>query len=60
LIRDFEEHDAADAEAAHLGIAPPYCTTRFDIYLKPAVAGCADTLDAQRRLAALGARAAEP
>jgi hydroxyquinol 1,2-dioxygenase len=58
LICDFEKHDAADTEAGRLGIVPPYCAARFDFCLKPAVAGSPDTLDAQRRLAALGAQAA--
>jgi hydroxyquinol 1,2-dioxygenase len=58
LICDFVVHAVADGEAARLGIAPPYCATRFDFRLKPAVAGSPDALDAQRRLAALGAPAA--
>ena len=35
----------------------PYYTTQFDFRLKPAAAGGPDVLDAQRRLAALGAAA---
>jgi hydroxyquinol 1,2-dioxygenase len=58
LICEFERRDVADAEAARLGIAPPYCATRFEFRLKPAAAGAPDALDAQRRLAALGVRAA--
>jgi protocatechuate 3,4-dioxygenase beta subunit len=58
LICDFARHEVADAEASRLGIVPPYCTARFDFRLKPAAAGAADPLDAQRRLAALGSRAA--
>jgi hydroxyquinol 1,2-dioxygenase len=57
LICDFDRHEVADAEARSLGIVPPYCATRFDFHLKPAVAGAPDALDAQRRLAALGAAA---
>jgi hypothetical protein len=57
LIFDFLVRDVVDAEAARLGILPPYCATCFDFRLKPAAAGSPDALDAQRRLAALGARA---
>ncbi|HYZ39944.1 MAG TPA: hypothetical protein VE687_04860, partial [Stellaceae bacterium] len=59
LICDFERHDAAEGEAARLGIAPPYYTAAFDFRLKPAAEERASVLDAQQRLAALGARAAE-
>jgi protocatechuate 3,4-dioxygenase beta subunit len=55
LICDFVVRDVADAEAARIGIAPPYCATRFDFRLKPAAVGAPDALEAQRRLAALGA-----
>jgi hydroxyquinol 1,2-dioxygenase len=55
LICDFARHDSPDAEARGLGIDRPYYTTRFDFRLKPAAAGGSDMLDAQRRLAALGA-----
>ena len=58
LICDFPVHGTADAEALRLGVAPPYCTARFDFRLKAASAGSPDALDAQRRLAALGAGAA--
>jgi protocatechuate 3,4-dioxygenase beta subunit len=54
LICDFERHEAAEGEALRLGIAPPYYTARFDFCLKPA-SGAATVLDAQQRLAALGA-----
>ena len=57
LICDFVRHDSPDAEARGLGIDRPYYTTRFDFRLKPAAAGGSDMLDAQRRLAALGAAA---
>jgi catechol 1,2-dioxygenase len=57
LVCEFARHEVADAEAARLGIVPPYCATRFDFVLKPADAGAPDMLDAQRRLAALGAAA---
>ena len=47
------------SEAARLGIEPPYYTAEFDFHLKPASGQEASVLDAQQRLAALGARAAE-
>ena len=56
LICDFTQRDAADGEARRLGIEPPYYTTQFDFHLKPALGQSATVLDAQRRLAALGAR----
>jgi catechol 1,2-dioxygenase len=60
LICDFVRHEAAEGEAAALGIAPPYYVAKFDFLLKPAAAGRGeDALDAQRRLAALGKAAAE-
>jgi hydroxyquinol 1,2-dioxygenase len=55
LICDFARHETPDAEAARLGIDRPYYAARFDFRLKPAAAGAVDMLDAQRRLAALGA-----
>ncbi|HEY3911211.1 MAG TPA: intradiol ring-cleavage dioxygenase [Stellaceae bacterium] len=55
LICDFTRHEAPDAEAARLGIEGPYYTADFDFRLKPASADNPDVLDAQRRLAALGA-----
>jgi hydroxyquinol 1,2-dioxygenase len=55
LICDFIRHERAETEASRLGIEPPYYTTRFDFRLKPA-SGQATVLDAQQRLAALGAR----
>ncbi|HJU17400.1 MAG TPA: intradiol ring-cleavage dioxygenase [Stellaceae bacterium] len=60
LICDFVRHETAgDAEAARLGLAPPFYTARFDFRLKRATETGANVLDAQQRLAALGARAAE-
>ncbi len=59
LICEFARHETADPEARRLGIDPPYYAARFDFRLKPAAADTPDMLDAQRRLAALGARAAE-
>jgi hydroxyquinol 1,2-dioxygenase len=59
LICDFVRHDAPEGEAARLGIDRPYYTTAFDFHLKPAAGQRATVLDAQQRLAALGARAAE-
>jgi catechol 1,2-dioxygenase len=58
LICDFVEHKVPTPEAAKLGIGGPVYTAEFDFVLKPAGATAqADVLDAQRRLAALGARA---
>jgi len=55
LICDFVRHDSAEGEAARLGVAPPFCTARFDFVLAPASAAAGSgALDAQRRLAALG------
>jgi hydroxyquinol 1,2-dioxygenase len=59
LICDFVRHETAGAEATRLGINPPYYTAEFDFRLKPAAEQGATVLDAQQRLAALGARAAE-
>jgi len=57
LICDFTRHESPTPEAAKLGIAGPVYTTEFDFVLKPASANAqADVHDAQRRLAALGAR----
>jgi len=56
LVCDFTRHQAVDGEARRLGIAAPYYTVDFDFRLKPASEGGPDMLDAQRRLAALGAR----
>jgi len=59
LICDFVRRTSQGDEAARLGIAPPYYTAEFDFRLKAAAAGGDTVLDAQRRLAALGARAVE-
>ncbi len=57
LICDFTRHETPTPEAAKLGIAGPVYTTEFDFVLKPAGANAqANVHDAQRRLAALGAR----
>jgi hydroxyquinol 1,2-dioxygenase len=57
LICDFERHETPTPQAAKLGIAGPVLTAQFDFVLKPAGAVAqVDVLDAQRRLAALGAR----
>ena len=57
LICDFTRHETPTPEAARLGIAGPMLTAEFDFVLKPAGgAAQANVLDAQRRLAALGAR----
>ena len=55
LICDFERHDTAEGEARTLGVEPPYYTTEFDFHLKPSSEQSPNVLDAQRRLAALGA-----
>jgi hydroxyquinol 1,2-dioxygenase len=55
LICDFVRHETTDSQARQLGIDPPYYTARFDFRLKPASEQSPDVLDAQRRLAALGA-----
>ena len=47
--------DPCDGEAARLGIDPPFLTADFDFHLKPASERGATVLDAQQRLAALGA-----
>ncbi|MGH7098206.1 MAG: intradiol ring-cleavage dioxygenase [Stellaceae bacterium] len=60
LICDFIRHDAVDdRDATQFGLAPPFYTARFDFRLKRAAERGADVLNAQERLAALGARAAE-
>jgi catechol 1,2-dioxygenase len=59
LICDFVRHETRDSEAARLGIEPPYYTAQFDFRLKQASGQDTSVLDAQQRLAALGARAAE-
>jgi hydroxyquinol 1,2-dioxygenase len=57
LICDFTRHEAPTPEAARIGIAGPVLTAEFDFALKPSGAAAqVDVLDAQRRLAALGAR----
>ena len=55
LICDFERHDGSTNEAVQLGIDPPFLTAEFDFHLKPASEQGATVLDAQQRLAALGA-----
>jgi protocatechuate 3,4-dioxygenase beta subunit len=57
LICDFARHEAPGADAKRLGIAGPYCTAEFDFRLVPATDAKATVMDAQQRLAALGARA---
>jgi hydroxyquinol 1,2-dioxygenase len=59
LICDFTRHDSLQDDAGRLGVEPPYFTAEFDFRLKPAAEQGATVLDAQRRLAALGAKAAE-
>jgi len=57
LICDFVRHDEPDAEARELGITGPVCRAHFDFRLTQATAPQSTVMDAQRRLAALGARA---
>ncbi len=56
LICDFVRHEKPEPEASGLGIAPPFYTAAFDFHLTPAATAQATVMDAQRRLAALGAR----
>ena len=56
LVCDFVRHEMPEPEASRLGIAPPFCTATFDFRLTPASSAQATVMDAQRRLAALGAR----
>ena len=56
LICDFTKHEKPDAEASRLGITGPYYTAEFDFHLTPATSAQATIMDAQQRLAALGAR----
>ena len=55
LICDFVRHNAPAEPAAGLGIAPPFLTADFDFRLTAAAGAQPDAMDAQRRLAALGA-----
>jgi hydroxyquinol 1,2-dioxygenase len=57
LICDFVRRETPGPEASRLGIAPPYYTAEFDFRLTPAATAQSTVMDAQRRLAALGARA---
>src|SRR5438132_5273995 len=56
LICDFVRRDSPTPEAARLGIEPPFLTAEFDFRLTPATTTQATIMDAQQRLAALGAR----
>src|SRR5580700_2344263 len=56
LICDFTRHEEADPEARRAGVEPPVCTAEFDFRLTPSAAAQATVMDAQQRLAALGAR----
>ncbi len=59
LICDFVRHETQGGEAAQLGIEPPFYIAEFDFRLKISAKQKETVLDAQQRLAALGARAAE-
>src|ERR1700758_5597252 len=56
LICDFARHESADEAASRLGLAPPFYTAEFDFHLVPSTTAQATVMDAQQRLAALGAR----
>ncbi len=56
LICDFARHESEDETASRLGLAPPFYTAEFDFRLVPAESVQATVMDAQQRLAALGAR----
>ena len=56
LICDFVRHESAGRGGEQLGIAGPFYTAEFDFCLAPGGGGAGDVMDAQRRLAALGAR----
>ena len=55
LICDFVRHEMPDAEAAALGITGPFLRAEFDFRLTRATSPQSTVMDAQRRLAALGA-----
>jgi hydroxyquinol 1,2-dioxygenase len=55
LICDFVRHEAPDTEAAKLGITGPFLRANFDFHLTAATSPQSTVMDAQRRLAALGA-----
>jgi hydroxyquinol 1,2-dioxygenase len=55
LFCDFVRHNRPTGETARLGIDPPFLCADFDFRLKPATEQRASVLDAQQRLAALGA-----
>src|SRR5579884_4322280 len=48
LVCDFVRHDTADADAARLGLAPPFLVAEFDFRLVAASASTASATDAQR------------
>jgi hydroxyquinol 1,2-dioxygenase len=56
LICDFARHESADEAASRLGLEPPFYTAEFDFHLVPSTTAQATVMDAQQRLAALGAR----
>jgi hydroxyquinol 1,2-dioxygenase len=57
LICDFVRHEEADPETGRAGVKSPFYTAHFDFRLTPSTAAQATVMDAQQRLAALGARA---
>ena len=56
LICDFARHEEANPEARQAGVEPPFYTAHFDFRLTPSATAQATVMDAQQRLAALGAR----
>src|SRR6266704_4483565 len=56
LLCTFVRHDKPEDEAARFGLEPPFYTAEFDFRLTPSSTAQATVMDAQRRLAALGAR----
>jgi protocatechuate 3,4-dioxygenase beta subunit len=56
LIVDFTRHETPDARPAASGITTPYLTADFDFRLTRATSPQSTVMDAQQRLAALGAR----
>jgi protocatechuate 3,4-dioxygenase beta subunit len=57
LICDFVLHEAPAPKANALGVAPPFYTAEFDFRLPPSTTAQRTVVDAQQRLAALGAQA---
>src|SRR5262249_13090941 len=56
LLVDLVRHDAPDVEARAAGITGPFSRAEFDFRLMRATSPQSTVIDAQQRLAALGAR----